>query len=177
LEIESRRFQNLLMVWITKRLKLSKSVFWRNSSIRRLLRALLDIHRMKQTKICCFSFSLFLSAYISFPFWLIIVTDRSDFTLHQWKKSFLFRYMLSSIIFSFFKRGFDPLEKKWTQFARVCTGSVVLYVFFIFFMIQKSCTCILHSSKLTPHFITQNGRNTNKCQKLGYNVHRHFHTL
>ena len=51
--------------------------------------------------------------------------------------------------------------------------------FFLFFMIQKSCTCILHlySSKLTPHFSTQNGRNTNKCQKLGYNVHRHFHTL
>ena len=99
------------MVWITKRLKLSKSVFWRNSSIRRLLRAILDIHRMKQTKICCFSFSLFLSAYISFPFWLIIVTDRSDFTLHQWKKSFLFHYMLSSIIFSFSKEASILLKK------------------------------------------------------------------
>ena len=79
------------MLWIIKRLKQSKSVFWRDSSISKLLRALLDIRRMKQRFVVLLFFFIPLSAHISFPFWLIIVTDRSDFTLHQPKKVFCFK--------------------------------------------------------------------------------------
>ena len=82
------------MVWIIKRLEQSKSVFWLDSSISRLLRALLDIHRIKQRFVIILFFFILLSAHISFPFWLIIVTDRSDFTLHQPKKVFFFKKRL-----------------------------------------------------------------------------------
>ena len=109
------------MVWIIKRLEQSKSVFWLDSSISRLLRALLDIHRIKQRFVIILFFFILLSAHISFPFWLIIVTDRSDFTLHQPKKVF------------FFKKRLRLDKKKWTQFARVCTGSVVFYVWWLSF--------------------------------------------
>ena len=88
------------MLWIIKRLKQSKSVFWRDSSISKLLRALLDIRRMKQRFVILFVFlySSLCSYKLSF---LIDYCDRQVwFHITPTEKSF-----------SFSKRGFFLTKK------------------------------------------------------------------